>query len=132
MLNDGIVIEAQFSNYPFLLNNTAELLYKSKVLMADAPIEALIIITKAHMFPASQSTLYYEQAANQISELARNNVIELPIRLVGLFADIGTQQAIFTNYHAPRYSRTVVERSERQVRIAAGRNPTSRCRITFA
>jgi hypothetical protein len=35
----------------------AELLYKSKSLMPVAPIEAAIIVTKAHMFPASNSML---------------------------------------------------------------------------
>lgn len=133
-VRDGVLIEVQFSNYPFLLNNAvrAELLFKSRTPMAGDVIGALIMVTKAHMFPASNSTLYYEQAVNQLTELARNRVLEVPIRVVGLFSERGAVDAIFTNYHNPRYSRTVVEQTVKRVRVAAGRSAASRCRVTFA
>lgn len=130
----GLIVEVQFSNYPFLLNNTirAELLFKSKTRLDASPIEAMVIITKAHMFPASNSTLYYQQAVNQLSELARHNVVAVPIRLVGLFAPQGRTEAVFTNYHNPRYSRTITEQRTREVVVSGGRTPNSRARIAFA
>lgn len=132
-VKNGVVVEVQFSNYPFLLNNAvrAELLFKSKENMAGAQIESLILITKGHMFPASNSTLYYEQGVNQLTELSRNDVLEIPIRLVGLFSAFGTVSAKYTGYHAPRYSRTVIDRSDRLVTIARGSGAQSRCRLSF-
>jgi len=106
----GIIIEVQFSNYPFLLNNVfrSELFFKAKTVFDNSPTEALVVITKAHMFPASNSTLYYEQAINQINELIRNNVFDIPIRVVGLFEEIDTEvDAVLTEYQEARYSRTV-------------------------
>jgi hypothetical protein len=56
--------------------------------------------------------------------------IELPVRLVGLTLapDIPTD-AVFTRYHAPRYSRTVVERGTVRCVVRSGRLPNGRCRI---
>lgn len=123
-MRSGLLLEVQFSNYPFLLNNTlrAELLYKSKVPMDGSPVSCMVVITKAHMFPASNSTLYFEQAVNQLRALATNSVFDVPIRLVGLFAPSGDINAVFTRYHNPRYSRTVLERTERAVQVRQGRN----------
>ncbi|MEH2284834.1 MAG: hypothetical protein V7K90_26540 [Nostoc sp.] len=57
------------SNYPFLLNNTlrSELFFKAKTEFVGYPTNLVIIVTKALMFPASNSTLYYEQAVNQLT-----------------------------------------------------------------
>ena len=64
--SQGMLIEVQFSNYPFLLNNTvrSELFWQAKIPLAHKHTEVVVIITKAHMFPASNSTLYYEQGKN--------------------------------------------------------------------
>jgi len=91
---------------------------------------AAVIITKARLFTASNSTLYYEQAVRQMNFLISVGAIELPVRLVGLTLapDIPTD-AVFTRYHAPRYSRTVVERGTVRCVVRSGRLPNGRCRI---
>ena len=130
----GVLIEAQFSNYPFLLNNTlrSELFYKAEIPLGGEPTEVVAIITKAHMFPASNSTLYFEQAQNQLAELFRYNVFDVPIRLIGLFEELNKKvTAIFTEYENPRYSRTVVERKEMRCSIQRGRSSRSRCNIVL-
>ena len=65
----GLILEVQFSNYPFLLNNIirSEVLFKSHFQFDDIPVDILLIITKAHLFPAANSTLYYEQAIGQMN-----------------------------------------------------------------
>jgi hypothetical protein len=126
----GIIIEIQFSNYPFLLNNTlrSELFFKAKTEFAGYSTKLLIIITKALMFPASNSTLYYEQAVNQLTALAENQVFDIPIRLVGLFEQQNAiVPVIWTEYLLKRYSRTVNIRVSRQCQILAGRSARSRC-----
>lgn len=132
-VKSGLLVEAQFSNYPFLLNNVvrSELLHKAGVLMGGEAPRGLVVITKAHMFPASNSTLYYEQGLYQLRELADAGVFDIPIRLVGLFAPLGISEANFTEYHNARYSRTVVDRSRRQVSITKGRSARSRCTISL-
>ncbi len=65
----GVIVESQFSNYPFLLNNTlrSELFFKAGTIFAGHPTQLVILITKALMYPASNSTLYYEQAVRQLT-----------------------------------------------------------------
>lgn len=128
----GILVEVQFSNYPFLLNNAlrGELFYKAEISLSGKPTDVVIIVTKAHMFPASNSTLYFEQAKNQLTELIRYNVFDVPIRLVGLFEKNNENIiAIFSEYDNPRYSRTVVRREERICKIQPGKTLKSRCTI---
>lgn len=130
----GVIVEVQFANYPFLLNNLlrSELFYKSQTLFADHPTKLLIIIVKARMFPASQSTLYFEQAERQIAALVEGDVIEIPLRLVGLFEEVNsTTQAMWNNYENPRYSRSLVKQELRSLRILAGRRSESRCVLEF-
>ena len=125
----GVLVEAQFSNYPFLLNNTirSELFYKAAILLGGEPTEVLVIITKAHMFPASNSTLYFEQAHNQLTVLSRYNVFDVPIRLVGLYERLGKKvDCIFTEYEDPRYSRTVIEKNKVPCTIHRGKSSRSR------
>jgi len=133
-VKDSALVEVQFSNYPFLLNNTvrAELIYKSQTVLHRSRMKALIMITKAHMFPASNSTLYYEQAHRQLSELSRHDVLDIPIRLVGLFAARGPGEAVFTSYATRRYARQFTEQAVRPILISPGPSSASRCRITFA
>ncbi|MDZ8031252.1 hypothetical protein [Nostoc sp. DedSLP04] len=84
------------------------------------------------MFPASNSTLYYEQAVNQLTALAKNQVFDVPIRLVGLFEQQNTiVPIIWTEYLSKRYSRTVNTRVNRQCQIIAGRSARSRCLINL-
>ena len=126
---NGTVVEVQFSNYPFLLNNTirSELFFRTKTVFHQAATGVAIIVAKAGMFPSSNSTLYYEQAVNQLSALAQHGVFTIPVRLVGLFSAVGTVTATWTDYSAARYSRTVGTRSQRQFSIVNGR--AGRCRI---
>lgn len=131
---NGVIAEVQFSNYPFLLNNLmrSELLYKSCLDVTSEPTGLLIVITKARMFPASQSTLYYEQAEQQVDAFATNSVFDIPIRLVGLFEEVpSTVEARWTEYHAPRYSRTVVTQETRRCEIAPGVRTASRAHLAL-
>jgi hypothetical protein len=125
----GVIAEVQFSNYPFLLSNVvrADLLYKLEVSLADDPTSLLLIVTKARMFPASQSTLYFEQAVEQLQALAAKDVFAIPMRVVGLFEDSpSTIEILWTEYHEPRYSRTVVTQHVRHCAIGAGATERSR------
>jgi len=128
----GVIVEVQFSNYPFLLNNLlrAEFLYQSQHPLASHPTKLAIIITKAHMFPASQSTLYYEQGVEQLRGLSKYGVFDVPIRLVGLFSEQGQPvDAKWTEYERPRYSRTVVSRVDRKCRLLPPSTNRGRCTI---
>jgi hypothetical protein len=109
---DGVILEVQFSNYPFLLNNVIRtyLFSCQRVAFNGRVPKALIVITKCKVFPASNSTLYFEQGKNQLDILAASNVAPFPIRLVGLSEDAGSKvPCICKMYHNPRYSRTVVD-----------------------
>jgi hypothetical protein len=92
----------------------------------------VVIITKARMFPASNSTLYYEQARQQLTALTQNRVFDVPMRLVGLFAPVGTQIPMrFTEYHNPRYSRIVIQRTDKQgiITLASAERGRGKLRI---
>ena len=131
---NGVLVEVQFSNYPFLLNNVvrSELFSKASARFAGQKVDAVVIVTKAKMFPASQSTLYFEQAVKQVEALARRNVFDVPMRIVGLFEQIGqVAEARWTEYAASRYSRTVVRRVSRKCNIAAAQSTRGRCTLTL-
>lgn len=116
----GVVAEVQFSNYPFLLNNLlrSELFYKSRIPLPAEPLKLLVVITKAGMYPSSNSTLYYEQAQRQLSALSEAKVFDVPIRLVGLTSETGKPiSAKWTDYSSARYSRTVHRQSDIEVRV---------------
>lgn len=128
----GVVAEVQFSNYPFLLNNLvrSELFYKSKTVFVGEPVDILIIIAKAHMFPASNSTLYYEQAVRQLDELFKNDVFDIPVRLVGLFAEKEKKLiSKLVKYDKDRYSRTVVKEVDFSCVLHPSRVNGGRCII---
>jgi hypothetical protein len=128
----GLLVEVQFSNYPFLLNNTirSELFYKAGLELGGHKTTAAVIIAKAQMFPASNSTLYYEQAVKQLVALAKNKVFDAPIRMVGLFERTETEiEVCFTDYGA-RYSRTVGARVNRLCLINPGGRTRSRLQFT--
>jgi hypothetical protein len=129
----GVVLEVQFSNYPFLLNNLirSELFFREKVQFDGAPMSVVVIVVKAAMFPASNSTLYYEQALNQLNGLAKFKLFTVPVRLIGLFSPTQHRlDATFTSYSAARYSRTVTGTTQIQCDIAVG--SSGRCRIVRA
>lgn len=131
---NGVVAEAQFSNYPFLLNNIlrAGVFYKAGLEVASRKTGVVIIITKGHMFPASNSTLYYEQAKNQLDALAEHKVFAVPVRLVGLVAQTAKNvTAVWTTYKEARYSRTVKAQKTIRCNIAPGKEEKSRCTITI-
>lgn len=127
-LKSGILVEVQFSNYPFLLNNLlrSELFFQNKQVFSSS-IDVLILITKAHMFDSSNSTLYYEQAHEQLSALTHNNVFDIPIMLIGLSSPHGENiPCVWTEYHKPRYSRTVTAQQNVNANIQPGRGAASR------
>ena len=69
-------------------------------------IESLVIITKVKAFPSSNSTLYFEQASNQLDLLSKNNLFSIPIILIGLDCEIDKKQKIvWSEYKEARYSR---------------------------
>jgi hypothetical protein len=108
----GLILEVQFSNYPFLLNNIirSEVLFKSHFQFDDIPVDILLIITKAHLFPAANSTLYYEQAIGQINFLDELEIFDIPVRLIGLFEGYGDRiPIVWSEYTDPRYSRALVK-----------------------
>lgn len=128
-LKNGVVVEVQFSNYPFLLNNLlrCELFFKAGIELAGTRIEVAVIVVKAKMFTASQSTLYYEQAANQLAALAQNDVFGVPLRLVGLFEAYGSNRPIvWTTYSAARHSRQVRTQETTTATISQGPRAASR------
>jgi hypothetical protein len=126
----GLLVEVQFSNYPFLLNNTirSELFFKAGLQLGGHRTTAAVIIAKAGMFPASNSTLYYEQAVKQLTALARLRIFEVPIRLVGLFERSGEVEVCFSDYGA-RYSRTVGARTQRVCLINASGSTRRRLQL---
>ncbi len=87
---NGVMVEVQFSNYPFLLNNLlrGELFFQGKFEIGPRATGVVVIVTKGRMFPASNSTLYYEQAQKQLDALAKNRVFRVPLRLVGLMCPV--------------------------------------------
>jgi|GEM_PF-1282370 len=107
-----VLAEWQFSNYPFLWNNIirTEAIYQSRAVLPQLgqPVEALIVVTKSGRFPASNSTLYFEQALAQINTVTTLGVFNVPIRLVGLMIDPNatTLEADWNQYHG-RYGREI-------------------------
>lgn len=119
----GLIIENQFSNYPFLLNNTArvEFFFQKGTLLGGEPINLMIIITKSQIFPSSNSSLYYEQAVQQLSALDEIKLFKIPIRVVGLCENINTtSSAIWTEYEK-KTARNIVNQNPCQYQIRLGK-----------
>ena len=117
----GVIVEFQFSHYSFLQNNTlhSELFFQAETIFSNSITKLAIIITKAWMFPASNRTLYYEQAVNQLTALTQYKVFDVPIRLVGLFESINTTvSSVWTEYQGQR-SRTIKNQQSCQCQIIA-------------
>tara|TARA_R110000744_G_C19366200_1_gene561934 strand:+ start:2353 stop:3024 length:672 start_codon:yes stop_codon:yes gene_type:complete len=129
----GILVEVQFSNYPFVANNAVrtEILRKAKQPVGGHQIDGLVIVTKAHMFPASNSTLYYEQAVSIISQMDEHGVLDVPIRVVGLFEDPGSEIPVRNLGKGIRYSRDLTSQETGQCRVVASTTERGRCSLTM-
>lgn len=127
----GIIIEFQFSNYPFLLNNVlrSELFFKSQIILHSEVTQLVIIITKAKMFPASNSTLYYEQAVKQLAALTQYKVFDVPIRLVGLFEKCEEKTTIVWSQYEQQRSRKIIQQKQLQCIISPGKKHNSKAII---
>ncbi len=122
----NVLAEWQFSNYPFLWNNVirTEAIHSSQVTLPGmAPIDALVVVTKCGEFPASNSTLYYEQACAQLHGVTRYNTFSIPIRMVGLTVGGASEVSAEWCQYPGRYSRapaSVETRNFSVVRRRAG------------
>jgi hypothetical protein len=108
--NGASLVEVQFSNYPFLLNNLirSQLFINGNVCFNGFTISMLTIITKSNSIPSSNSTLYFEQAVSQINALVKAEVCKIPVRVIGLTEDANTEcKSIWTDYKSARYSRII-------------------------
>lgn len=122
----GVWGEIQFSNYPFFINNIvrANAMFLAKESLPPmGRINSVVIVTKSKMFDAAQSTLYYEQAVNQLELLASQ--ITVPVRIYGLTVPFGAKvNAVATKYQGET-SRTVVDQARVSVLLQQGN-----CQIT--
>jgi hypothetical protein len=127
----GVLVEAQFSNYPFFLNNVVRsaLLAKSHALLDGNTVHAIAIVTKGHMFPSSNSTLYYEQALKQLAEFAKYGVFDVPVRVVGLLEEAGIPVPAVWNEYPRRYSRAPSSSRRVECKLIGGRRQNSVCTI---
>ncbi|MCO4239739.1 hypothetical protein NG702_20455 [Pseudarthrobacter sp. MDT3-28] len=122
---ESVLAEWQFSNYPFLWNNIirSEAVFQSGAVLRPLTrsVEALVIVTKTGSLPASNSTLYFEQAEAQIDTVTTLGVFEIPIRLVGLSVPPGISQLEGDwNLYSGRYAR-VPEAAPRTFDVSWGR-----------
>lgn len=131
---NGLLVESQFSNYPFFLNNLlrSELFYRNAVEISGCAIRALIMITKDRMFPASNSTLYYQQGVEQTRNLTKFDLISIPVRVVGLKVPPDVPMgAVYSEYRAARYARAVVRSTPITVTLASPRSANGRHRFVL-
>ena len=133
--HSGLLGEAQFSNYPFFLNNIvrSSLLAMAKVkLEGEHTIRVVVVVVKAHMFPAAQSTLYFEQAEKQLAEFYGKlpaGILDVPVRLVGLFSDFDVNvPAVWSTYAGPGAR---VPQTQKDVACVLSRGPRANSAITI-
>jgi len=102
---NGAILEVQFSNYPFVSNNIirSETFYQKNISFGGDETGILFIVSKGKMFPASQSTLYYEQAVGQIKSIEVD--LDIPIRVVGMFESKNKVVDVKWTDYEDRYSR---------------------------
>ncbi len=129
-IQSGVAVEVQFSNYPFLLNNVmrCEFFFKHGIALGGSLVDAVVIVTKTKMVDASNSSLYYERALEQLDALVKDNVFEVPLRLVGLCESYGAQVPVVWETYPAARSRTATSRRT-TANIAAGARPASRAAI---
>lgn len=130
--------EWQFSNYPFLWNNvirTQAVVSGGVTLEGVSETRALVVVTKTGALPASNSTLYFEQAEAQLNAVFRLGAFSIPIRLVGLGfeSDVTEADAVWSEY-ANRYGRLAQMRSAVRVQVTRSTRRTkygvNRCTVT--
>ena len=126
----GAIAEVQFSHYSFLLNNTvrSQLFFNTNTPLTGQPVRVVIIVTKSQMFPAANSSLYYEQAMNQLTVLSAY-LFNVPIRIVGLFKERNTNVPAKLTVYSAQTSRTIVTQQECECQIISGRSPRNRSSI---
>ena len=134
LAKEDVFVEVQFSNYPFLLNNIlrAEVLHRNNCAMHDKyPVNILILIAKVRRLPAANSSLYYEQAVSHIKQLVKLDILQIPLRIVGLDTPTGRITADITTYADSRYSRIPIKTETIKVNanLVSGHSK-SRLRIT--
>ncbi|HZT15172.1 MAG TPA: hypothetical protein VFA19_04430 [Gaiellaceae bacterium] len=119
--------EWQFSNYPFLWNNVirSQAVVSGRVVLAGVgTTEGLVVVTKSGVIPASNSTLYYEQAEAQLDSVMTKGAFSLPIRLVGLtLPDAEELDAVWSIYPS-RYARAHTTRRTVRIAISRSRRPS--------
>jgi hypothetical protein len=113
--------EWQFSNYPFLWNNVirTQTVITGKVALAGVGMtRALVVVSKSGVFPASQSTLYYEQAEAQLEAVFKLGAFSIPVRLVGLTLqpDAPELEAVWSTYSG-RYARAPITREDVTLKV---------------
>ena len=123
----NVFLEVQFSNYPFLLNNTvrSEVFYQAKEPINQHQVKIIVILTKVQKLPAANSTLYFEQAKQQLIEIEKYKIVDIPIRLLGLY-ELENQniKAIFSEYKKAS-SREVNKREEINCQLNPGSKKNS-------
>lgn len=133
-VNSSMLLEVQFSNYPFLLNNIirSELFINNKLKFTDVPISSVILITKTNRIPAANSSLYFEQASQQITTLVNSKILTIPIRLVGLDLSNSPCDSIYTDYSTVRNSRTTVQQIFGSCTTSKPKNSSKKYEILFS
>jgi hypothetical protein len=120
--------EWQFSNYPFLWNNvirTQAVVTGQVSLQGVGTTSALVVVAKTGSFPASQSTLYFEQARAQLEAVFSLGAFSLPVRLIGLMIPAGvTQLPVVWSTYAGRTSRTMLTREKVEANVTWGTRPS--------
>jgi len=129
----GVLVEAQFSNYPFLPNNVmrAEVFYTLRTnLPGMGRVECAIIVTKCKLFDAAQSTLHFEQAVKQLQVLHALGHVSVPMRVIGLCVRRGERvRATRSSYAQASWDRVAVNREEITVVVGDGVKDRERERI---
>ena len=120
--------EWQFSNYPFLWNNvirTQAVVTGQVALQGVGTTGALVVVAKSGAFPASQSTLYFEQARAQLDAVFRLGAFSLPVRLIGLMIPTGvTRLPLVWSTYSGRNSRTPLTRENVEALVTWGTRPS--------
>ncbi len=116
----GTLAEFQFSHYAFLWNNIirTEIAYRAGWRTAGAtPLRALLHISKSALLPSSKSSLYFEQAVQQVESAAKVDAFTIPIRLIGLTVPDGESFPVDWNTYPGRTSRTRLTRTRRTASV---------------
>ena len=123
----SVLVEVQLSNYPFLTNNVvrADVLRRSKTSLAGGVPDAIVIITKVGKLPSQNSSLYFEQACDQMKLAEDVRLFEIPIRIVGLSEDAATRVHGKRTEYGGRTSRKVKKQQDVEFEVQAGKKALS-------